>query len=116
MKFFENFFAAAYRCYDHFGEPERNKAASFVFIWLMGFSLLLFSVTKKIFGFDLSRLKYHSEVKLSITIFGFFLLGLIWKYYSINRTAEIIKVFEKKIKGQRRFWGYFSVLSLLLSG
>lgn len=57
MKFYNNVYAAAYRCYDRYEKAPRYKAASYVFVCLLGFFAMLLGVVKKVFVLDFTSKK-----------------------------------------------------------
>jgi hypothetical protein len=114
MNFYNNIFASAFKCYDKYGKSPRFKAASFVFVCLLGSFFLLLSAIKKTFVLDFSIIQNYSGYKLLFVIIGFSLLGLVWKYYSKDKSEKIIKNFEEKPIGKRRIWGFISVITFIL--
>jgi hypothetical protein len=114
MKFYNNIFASAYRCYDRYENSPRYKAASFVFICLLGFFAMLLGIVKKIFILDFTSVRNYTEYKITFVITGFFFLGLLWKYYSKVKAETIIDGFEKKAVGERKLWGFITVAAFVL--
>jgi len=114
MNFYNNIFASAYRCYDRYEKSPRYKAASFVFICLLGFFAMLLGIIKKNFKLDFTSLRNYTGYKMMFVVVGFFFLGLLWKYYSKDKVETIISCFEKKTVVQRKVWGFVAVAAFIL--
>jgi hypothetical protein len=114
MKFYDNVYASAYRSYDKYEKSPRYKAASFIFICLLGFFAMLLAVIKKALKLDFTLLKSYTGFKMAFVVIGFFFLGLLWKYYSKERVEVIVSDFEEKKASERKLWGFIAVAAFVL--
>ena len=114
IKFYNNVYASVYRCYDKYGSSPRYKAASFVFLSLLGFFAMLLGFVKKIFSLDLTTIRNFPGYKITFVVIGFFLLGFLWKFYSKENVETIIEGFEDKAISERKFWGFIAVTAFIL--
>jgi len=112
MKFYNNIFASAYKCYDKYDKSPRYKAASFVFVYMLASFALILALVKKVFFLNFSTL---AQYKFLFLIFGLSFLGLLWRYYSSDERVEIIiKAFEKKQVNKRKLWGFITIITFVL--
>ena len=111
MKFYNNIFASAYKCYDKYENSARYRAVSFVVIHLFGFFMLILSSFKRLFALDFSK---YSIYKLSFLIVGLCFLGLGRKYYSKAKIENILLGFDQKTIRERKFWGFIAVITFIL--
>lgn len=110
MSYFNNIYAAAYRCYDKYENSARYSAASLVFIHLLGLIFLLVAVCKRVFLLDFTIVRTSPAYKLMVVVVLIVSLRLLWRYYSEERVQDIVWHFEKKPVVQRRMWGYVAVV------
>jgi hypothetical protein len=107
--FYNNIFASVYRCYDKYEGSPRYKAASFIFIYIFASIAVLLAIIKKYF-IDFSK---NDNYKLILVLMGFVFLVVVWRYYTKEKVESIIIKFENKSLSERRFWGYFTVISFI---
>lgn len=114
MKFYNNIYASAYRSYDKYENGPRYKAATFIFMCLLGFFAMILALIKKIVVLDLTSLKNYPGYSIPVLIIGFSFLGIVWKYYSKERVENIISDFESKEVRDRKLWGFIALASFVL--
>jgi hypothetical protein len=109
MNFYNNIFASSYRVYNDNGSFPRNKAATFVSMFMFGnFSVIILLIR------DLFNLRDffigNSLIKGFIFLVAIGMLALSWNYYSEEKSEFIVSTFEEYSKSKRQFWGYITVI------
>jgi hypothetical protein len=114
MKFYNNIYASAYKTYDKYEKGPRVKAASFVFMHMLGGMSIMIIVVRNIFHLDFTAARKFSFFNPVILLSGFSFLGVLWKYYSVERVENILSEFEIKTIFERKLWGYIAVVTFIL--
>lgn len=112
--FYDSIYATAYKTYNRYEKGPRLKAASFVFMHMLGGISIIILAVRNIFGLDFTGAKTNASFNLIVLLTVFFLLGILWKYYSTKRVENILIEFDKKDIGIRKLWGYIAVITFIL--
>jgi hypothetical protein len=116
MALYNNIFASSYRFYSRF-KGEAPWGTSIILVCISQFStvFLVFAILKKITGINalLALSAFLPSKYFYIPIFAIWGF-VLYRYYSKEKTTIILADFEKKSANTKVFWGYFTILWLVL--
>jgi hypothetical protein len=112
MLFFNSLFASTYNYYSKFkNEEPRGSSICVVFVSQVTLAILFFILIGKLLHTNLFMLFPNKYYYLPVFVFWFW--GL-YKYYSKDRSLEIMEEYKFKPDSYKKLWGALSIMLFIL--